>query len=191
MHSDEFAKALETQDAVMVGWNFDAQDAPQQHAAVFSLGDKGWRILAEGFYGADIVKPVRDDLAERGIRQGGFDNSSDSVWYAHEGEVGVWSTRKCLLLARNGEIASHVKKTFRYTDIICVVAYLDDDAVNRGIKLDLKSGERVTALFDISSAAALSMEYDRYDRLADTMWLIEVGNALAKCTGTYLRNELG
>jgi hypothetical protein len=126
-------------------------------------------------------------MSANGIPVGAYDGHQPFVWLVEPSQLTVWAPDKRVLEARGGALTTSSGLQVSAADMAAVIGYVEDDYVDRGLKIDTRDGERRTVLFDLSMAASGNPTYNRNDLLLDTRWIGVLGAELAKWGGVSYR----
>ncbi len=91
----------------------------------------------------------------------------------------MWDESSQILITKNSTIWFANGRTLNVENIGTFVAYVDEDYIDRGVKVRLKTGQSVTLLFHLSMGASGNPTYNRNDLLMDSAWSNCIARALA------------
>ena len=118
------------------------------------------------------------------------DGHQPFVWATQASTVTVWSEEERVLLAQGDTLAFTYDRTIARSDIKLVLGYVDEDYVDRGLKVRRADGGLTTVLFDLSTAASANPTYSRNEMLMDTEWIGIIGRAVAGWAGVAYRTQI-
>ncbi len=148
--------------------------------SVFALDQGGARQIAWRQYAEGKRETISSDFVVRGFTIGTYDSlGGPFVWVVKQDEVLVWDESSQVLTAKNDIIRFAAGRTLAVDDIGAIVAYVDEEYVDRGVKARLKSGQLVTLLFHLSMGASGNPTYSRNDLLMDSAWCNSIARAVA------------
>jgi hypothetical protein len=181
-----FDDALVKPEPKVAAWNV-GDDGSTRTLSIFDLASGGVTQIAWREYPVNQIDAVSQTLSAQGIPIGAYDGHQPFVWLVEPSQLTVWGPDKLVLEGRGGAITTSSGLRVDAADIAAVIGYVEDDYVDRGLKIEMRDGELRTVLFDLSMAASGNPTYSRNDLLLDTRWISVVGAALAKWAGVSYR----
>jgi len=175
-------------DEPVIGWKLDRWKGLEV-AAVYRTGDGAPERL-----GWAAFEPAERGAAEAGLRQAGlavgdYDDNTGFLWTSDAGLV-VWGDDGRVLHTEGTLLHWRHGRTIDRTDIARVTAYVADDHVDRGVRVELRGGAAHDVLFDLSTAAGALIGYSRNDLLFDSGWAVQVGAAVAGWAGVPFEDRI-
>jgi hypothetical protein len=185
-----FEEALKQPGDKVVGWNTDLFEG-KAVAAVYVVTDDveperlAWMACAEAERAT-----MTQSLRQRGFAVGEYDDDSGFLW-TEGGAVVVWRGDEGLVLRAEGELIHYRHgRTARRDAFARVVAYVADDFVERGVRVELADGSSLLAAVDANLNAEAMPHYNRNDLLFDSSWAVRLGAVLAGWAGVPFESRI-
>jgi len=182
-----FDSALDHPGRLLAAWNLTPWQGTRT-LALFALDDERARPLAHTTAPVGQEEAVAAPLRVRGLPIGAYDDACDFVWLAERGGVTVWSPDWRVLEASGDTITLVDGRSLARSELGAIHAYASDDYVERGVRAELRSGEQVTLVRDVSAAAAADPTYGRNELLYETGWAGAIARAVAAWAGVPYEN---
>jgi hypothetical protein len=181
----DFDAALANGGALVAAW--DDFDDDRKTLALFEVGDKGAKRLAETSVPRDQHQQRADELVALGVRLGYTVGNNEHVW-AIDDDVTVWSSTGVEL---DGNRAT-LKLAGQFVppgDVGRVIAFYSRDRVQRGVRLETKTKQLVAAS-EHDDDAKDDPFYNQDNLVIDAMWASYLANDLATWLGVPLDDQL-
>lgn len=127
---------------------------------------------------------IAAELDKLGHRQGSYASMTGLVWRSADGAFTIWGPRGRVFHS-DGSSLQLARQTVAFDPSMEVVAFLDDDLVDRGVRLEGSAGDLVVAKHRQTRAVS-DFSYGALDALADCGWTIYLGRELAGFLGVPL-----
>jgi len=184
-----FDDALNAAAPKLLAWDLNTREG-QRTLSIFDLASGGARQVAWRRHPLEEVERVSEALRAQGHTVGSYDGHQPFVWSVTPDAVTVWSEEDRVLHAQGDTLAFTYDRTIERGEITAFVGYVEDDYVDRGVKVRRPDGRLTTVLFDLSTAASANPTYNRNDMLMDTEWIGAIGAALARWAGVGYHSHL-
>jgi hypothetical protein len=119
------------------------------------------------------------ELTARGVAVAETDPPCDVIWIQTAVGVEVYGPRARVLDATGDRAVRDHGRSIARADIARIVAFAEPDHVYRGLKAELRSGEEVDLVTEVSMAAEAGAGYSRNDLLMETGWTSTLGVIIA------------
>jgi len=172
-----------------VAWDLEVSEGTRELTA-FDLSGGGAKQLAARRVPVDEVSALDAALVASGHVVGSYDGHRTFVWRVTPDVVEVWSAAAKELEARDGMIVDSLGRRAPADSIAAIIGYVEDDFVDRGLKVIDRAGQRRTLCFELSPHASSDPTYSRSDLLSDSTWIPALGSALARWAGVPYRDEM-
>jgi hypothetical protein len=184
-----FEEALAAPGRIVQLWGSDVIDG-NRIQMIYRLADDGAKQLAWRPVPAEQYDVVAEQVRVRGLPVAETEPVCFFIWIITADSVEVYGRRAKVLDARDGRVALDDGRTFLRGDIVRVISFSDADYVYRGVKAELRSGEEIPLVTDVSMAAEAGAGYNRNDLLMETGWTATLGVAIAKWAGTSFDDRI-
>lgn len=187
MSLDELLNALGDHPGAILAW---AADEP--YDPILSLFQVDGRVtqLAYLLVRIDERPAVAATLQAHGVVPGAYARGTGLVWRADGPTLSVWGPSG-RIFHTDGAMMELEADTLPFQPSMRVVAYLDADLVERGVRLE--GGDAPVSVARHSQLRALMVDpsYGPLDALSDCGWTVFLGRALADVLGVSLVDQTG
>jgi hypothetical protein len=184
-----FEQAVAAPGRIVQVWGHDVVEG-YRIQAIYRLAEDGAKQLAWRQVPAAEYETVVEQLKNRGLAVAETEATCDFIWLTTVDSVEVYDRRAKVLDAAGSRAVLHDGRTIERTDITRVIAFTDDDYVYRGVKAELRVGQEIPMVTDVSMAAEAGAGYSRNDLLMETGWTATLGVAIANWAGTSFDNRI-
>jgi hypothetical protein len=157
---------------------------------IYRLGHDGANLLARQMVPEGQCEALRADLEARGMAVAETDFHCDFIWIRTSDGIEVYGEKRRVFVAGGGSATLIDGRTVARGEIARVIAYAEDDFVDRGIKAILASGDEVDLVTELSMSASGDPSYSRNELLMETEWCATIGHAIARWAGKELENQI-
>jgi hypothetical protein len=169
-------------------WDISIKDN-QRAVSIYAVGAEGARQLAY----RDVLESSRGlytaELSQKGLPPAETDFNCGFVWVPHSGGLTVYDKKSCLLDARGDRLTVGGRDLAR-ADITVVFTMAADDYVERGVKAELRSGEKIDLAVELALGPMSDPTYSRNELLFETGWCAAIASALAGWAGIGWQNRI-
>lgn len=176
-------RELAAHPGAIVAWEVDGANL-----SVFSIS-AGATQLALTAVEPDQRASLKAELSRLGHVQGHYASGTGLVWRREADAFTVWNARARVFRADASALAFARQTVARdAAGGLEIVAFVDEDFVNRGVRACLATGEHTVALHRQLRATA-DWSYGALDALADSTWTVILGRDLADFLGAPFVDE--
>lgn len=184
-----FEEAVAAPGKIVQLWGSDVVDG-NRIQAIYRLADDGAKQLAWRPVPAAEYEAFVEQLKKRGLAVAETEATCDFIWIITVDSVAVYGRRAKVLDTIGPRAVLDDGRTIERADIVRVIAFTDDDYVYRGVKAELRSGQEIPMVTDVSMAAEAGAGYSRNDLIIETGWTSTLGVAIANWAGTTFDNRI-
>ncbi len=183
----DFDAAVAKGGSLVAAWD-DFDDA-RTTLALYAVGPKGAKQLAETSVPRAEQQERADELAARGVRIGYTVGNAPFVWVL-EDDVTVWSATG-IALQGNRATLRLAGEFVPAGDVRGVTSFVDaDDRSHRGVQVEAR-GKRLVAVEEHDESAKQDPFYNADNLTIDALWVSYLGNDLANWLGVPFEDRVG
>lgn len=165
-------------------------DEGQRVVNIYSLGDSGAKLLAAKEVPVAAHDALVADLRSRGCEVAETELTTNVVWVVKADGVEVYGKRRKQMSAAGDRATLEDGRIVERSEIARVFSWASEDYAHRGIQAELRSGEEIELVTEISLAATGDPTYNRNDLLFDTGWCTTLGRLIANWAGVSYENKI-
>lgn len=158
--------------------------------AIYELTDAGARQLAWRNVDAGREHATIAEFKQRGIAVATTEAPCPFIWIIDADGIEIYGLRSKSLEAKGDRAVRDLGGPVARADIVRIFSFADPDMEYRGIKADLRAGNEVELVIEVSAAAAVGAGYSRNDLLLETGWTGTLGAALATWAGVPFESRI-
>lgn len=170
----------------ILAWQVDEPREPL--LSVFQV-EGGTRQLAYMTVTREQRASITAELTELGHVQGSYASMTGLVWRVRDRAFTVWGDEG-RVFHTDGRTLDFATRSIPFEPTMHVIAFVDEDFVDRGVRIRTSGGEQVVALH-VQLRASMDWSYGALDALSDSGWTLFLGRELADFLSVAFIDETG
>jgi hypothetical protein len=185
----KFEEALQQPGELVQAWDVTVKDG-QRAVSIYRVGSEGAKQLAYLNVPEGGRAVFATELQGRGVQKGETDFNCDFVWVPVENGLVVYDSKRKVLEARGDQLTLADGRVIARADFANVITYATENYVERGVRGELKSGEKVDLVVEQALGPMGDPTYSRNELLWETEWCSSIASALGAWAGTGFDNQI-